>query len=183
MLKNFIKILLTIAIVSFVTVLSGCTDNTDKQNADKVDLKQERERLEEANRNLVLREKAMIDEYIKNSDKEFVETGTGLRYRIVSQGNDSLIKTGDVVTMEYEMRLLNGDLLYSSDNDGLKTFEVGHGGVESGLEEAVLYMHQGDEAEVIIPAYLAYGLIGDGNRIPPRSIIVYNLKIIDNQIN
>lgn len=183
MLKKFLKILLTFAVVSYVTVFSGCTENTGNHNGKIVNTKQDKEKLEEANRNLVRQEKEFIDDYVKNSGSEFVETGTGLRYHIVSVGDGSAIKTGDIVTMEYETRLLNGDLLYSSDNEGLKVFKVGHGGVESGLEEAVLYLHHGDEAEVIIPAYLAYGLIGDGNKVPPRSIIVYKLKIIDNQTN
>ena len=76
---------------------------------------------------------------------------------------------------------MDGELLYSSDKDGLKVFLVGRGGVESGLEEAVLHLHKNDKAIVIIPSHLAHGLAGDGKRIPARSTLVYTLKIIDNQ--
>lgn len=182
MLKIFNKILLTIAFISFVALLTSCTDNTDNKS-NNVNWKQDRDRLEEANRNLVKQEKEIIDDYIKKNNTEYVETGTGLRYRIVNLGDSALIQTGDIITMEYELRLLNGKLLYASDNDGLKTFKVGRGGVESGLEEALLHLHRGDEAEIVIPSYLAHGLTGDGVRIPPKSILVYKLKIIDNQKN
>ena len=104
-----------------------------------------------------------------------------MRYRIIEQGDDELIKTGDIVMMGYEVGLVNGELIYSSDNEGFKVFQVGRGGVERGLEEAVLHLHNNDVAEVIIPSYLAYGLTGDGNKIPPKSILVYKLKIIDKQ--
>ncbi|MBQ7533859.1 MAG: FKBP-type peptidyl-prolyl cis-trans isomerase [Bacteroidales bacterium] len=178
MLKKIEKILLTVVVVSFMAILTSCADNTDTQNVNNVK-KQDRERLEEANRYLVKQEKEIINEYIHNSGNEYVETGTGLRYRIVNQGDSTIIKTGDIVVMEYQNSLINGEVVYSSDNDGLKSFVVGRGGVERGLEEAVLHLHKGDEAEVIMPSYLAYGLTGDGNKIPPRSILVYKLKIID----
>lgn len=164
-------------------LLTACTDGIDNQSDSAVNVKSDKERLEEANRYLLKQEKEAIDDYIKTRGVDFIETGTGLRYRINKQGDSILIKTGDVVGMKYELRLLNGDLIYSSDNEGLKSFVVGRGGVESGLEEALLHLHKGDIAEIIIPTYLAYGLTGDGNRIPPRSTLVYNLEIIDNQIN
>ena len=94
-----------------------------------------------------------------------------------------MIKTGDIVALDYELRLLDGELVYSSKENGLKVFIVGRGGVESGLEEAVLHLHKGDEAEIIIPSHLAYGLAGDGDKIPIRSTIVYKLKVIENQSN
>lgn len=183
MLKKISNILLTIAFVSCVALMVSCADNTDNQSNTTVNIKQEKQRLEEANRYLVQQEKELINEYISKSEHEFVETGTGLRYCIVNQGDSLLVRQGDIVTMEYELRLINGELIYCSENEGLKVFKAGRGGVESGLEEAVLHLHNGDVAEVIIPSYLAHGLTGDGNRIPPRSILVYNLKIIDKQIN
>jgi len=35
----------------------------------------------------------------------------------------------------------------------------------------------GGEAIFIIPPFLAYGLIGDGGKIPPRAIIIYDVSI------
>lgn len=180
MLKSF-NILLTTAIICFVTIFMSCADNVGNQTGKDVIIKQEKAKLEEANRYLVQQEKGIIDNYISTTNAEFETTGTGLRYRVIEQGDSELIKTGDIITMEYEVRLINGELMYSSDNDGLKVFQVGRGGVERGLEEVVLRLHYDDRAEVIIPSYLAHGLTGDGNRIPPRSILVYNLKIIDKQ--
>ena len=110
-----------------------------------------------------------------------IQTGTGLRYQIVSQGDGDLIREGNVVTLEYEVRLLNGDLIYSSQNDGRKTFLVGRGGVESGLEEAILKLRKNSTAILILPAHLAHGLIGDGNKVPPRATLVYRLKVVDKQ--
>ena len=60
-----------------------------------------------------------------------------------------------------------------------KQFRIGQGGVESGLEEGVLLLlHEGDKATFIMPPHLAHGLPGDGNRIPARSIIVYEVELV-----
>lgn len=178
MLRIFNKVLSVIITTCLMVLLASCTENTDNQSDNRAN-GQDRERLEEANRYLVKQEKEIINEYINNCGNGFVETGTGLRYRIVNQGDSVLIKTGHIVVMEYQTSLINNEIVYSSDNDGIKSFVVGRGGVERGLEEAMLHLHIGDEAEVIMPSYLAYGLTGDGNKIPPRSILVYKLKIID----
>ena len=183
-MKIFYRILSAFVIIWLLPCFYACSeDHEPKMQHQVADLKQRNEKLEDLNRNLILQERKAIDEYIENSGFDFERTGTGLCYRIVNQGDGELIKTGDIVSMEYEMSLLNGNELYNSNTTGPKVFLVGRGGVESGLEEAVLKLHNGDEAEIIIPSRLAYGLTGDGDKIPSNATIVYKVKIIDNQIN
>ena len=46
-----------------------------------------------------------------------------------------------------------------------------------------LKMLKGDEAEIVIPSRLAYGLTGDGDKIPCMATLVYKLKVIEHQTN
>jgi FKBP-type peptidyl-prolyl cis-trans isomerase len=55
---------------------------------------------------------------------------------------------------------------------------VGQGEVEPGLDEGIRLLHSGDKARFILPPHLAYGLIGDENKIPARSVIVYDLTVL-----
>lgn len=137
--------------------------------------------MEKANRYLLNEEGEEIENYVRRHGLEMVATGTGLRYQILKQGPGNQIKAGDKVTLDYELRTLAGNLVYSSDKDGVKTFVVGDGSVESGLDEAMAYLHYGDVAKLIIPFHLAYGLHGDDNRIPEYTTLVYTIKINDNQ--
>ena len=137
--------------------------------------------MEKANRYLVSEEEEDIANYIARHGLDMTVTGTGLRYQILSQGSEQSITKGDQVTLEYELHSIAGDLIYSSDNDGVKTFVVGEGTVESGLDEAMNYMHRGDVAKLIIPFHLGYGLHGDDNGIPEYATLVYTIKILDNQ--
>jgi FKBP-type peptidyl-prolyl cis-trans isomerase len=51
--------------------------------------------------------------------------------------------------------------------------------VESGLEEVILFLKKGDRAKIIIPSHLAFGLVGDGNKIPAMATLVYDLELIE----
>ena len=83
--------------------------------------------------------------------------------------------------MEFELRSIAGDVIYSSENDGVKSFVIGDGSVEAGLDEAVRHLHRGDLAKVIIPSHLGYGLHGDDRSIPEYATLVYVIKILENQ--
>ena len=144
--------------------------------------KQEMKRsMEAANRYLLTEEQEEIERYVQRHGLEMVQTGTGLRYQIVKQGTGKQINKGDEVCLDYRLSSLKGELFYSSEEDGAKTFRVGEGGAESGLDEAMAYLHYGDVAKLIIPYHLAYGLHGDDNRIPGYATLVYTIKIIENQ--
>jgi FKBP-type peptidyl-prolyl cis-trans isomerase len=104
-------------------------------------------------------------------------TNTGLWYEIVKKGNGTKAKAGQKATITYSVDLLDGTHCYSSDSLGLKTFKIGQGGVESGLEQGILLLSQGDSARFILPPYMAYGITGDGDRIGPRAILVYSVSL------
>ena len=50
--------------------------------------------------------------------------------------------------------------------------------IESGLHEGISYMKEGDRAKIIIPSYLAHGLIGDLDKMPPLATIIYDIRLI-----
>ena len=175
-MKNYCKYLIPLLLIAFL----ACGEKTPKQQ-NPVSKSEMKNSMEKANRYLLNEEEEDIANYIKRHGLEMTSTGTGLRYQIMKQGSNKRIEKGERVTLEYELHSIAGDLIYSSDNDGVKSFVVGEGGVESGLEEAMNYLHRGDVAKLIIPYHLAYGLHGDDNRIPEYATLVYTIKIIDNQ--
>lgn len=172
------KLLLRLLLIGGFIVIYSC-DNKSQIDSQVVDKKNIRESLIENNIELLSQESNLIDEYVKQNDIDVVRTGTGLRYRILNYGEGPFIKKGDRITLQYEITLLNGNVIYSSETDGNKTFVVGRGGVESGLEEAVLKLKRNSEAILILPSHLAHGFVGDGNKISYRNILVYKLKVID----
>jgi FKBP-type peptidyl-prolyl cis-trans isomerase FkpA len=151
-----------------------------KSNEPNISSKQAKDRLQYVNKALVERDRELIEAYIERHRLGGVESnGAGLYYKIWGNSSEPLIGNGNIVTLNYRITLLDGTLCYSSDNSKPKEFTVGYGGVETGLEMAMLLMRKGQSAKLILPPHLAHGLLGDNNLIPPRSIIVYDVHVIN----
>lgn len=163
-------------------MLLGLTACREKPKAPTPVTKDEMKKsMETANRYLLNEEEDEIERYVRRHGLEMVKTGTGLRYQILKQGSENQIEKGNTVTLGYELHSIKGELIYSSENEGFKKFVVGDGSVETGLDEAVTYLHKGDLAKVIIPFHLAYGLHGDDRDIPEYATLIYTIKIVDIQ--
>lgn len=169
---------LVIVLCAILLGLSSCHEQPQSSTT-KVSNSQLKESLEKANRYLTSDEEEDIQNYVRRHQWEMVATGTGVLYQIVKTGNGPLIQPGQVVTMEYVLNDLYGDVVYSSDSDGVIKFVVGHGGVVAGVDEAVRHLHQGDIAHVVVPSHLGYGLLGDQKKVPSRATLIYTLNIIE----
>ncbi|PWD98326.1 FKBP-type peptidyl-prolyl cis-trans isomerase [Marinilabilia rubra] len=176
---NIYSTLPKVILLVLMTAMSSCSgsQNRDgkKENQGQIPL----ETYIKINRSLVEREQKKIEQYVKEHNLEMETTGTGLWYGIEAEGEGDKVKKGQVVTLDYEIKLLDGTVCYSSDESGPKEFLVGQGGVESGLEEGVLLLKPGAKARFIMPPHLAHGLIGDDDQIPSRAIILYEVTVLD----
>ncbi|MBK9290644.1 MAG: FKBP-type peptidyl-prolyl cis-trans isomerase [Bacteroidetes bacterium] len=150
----------------------------DEPATKEADLK---ESLIKANRYLIRSEEEDIDDFLRRYGWKMQKTGTGLRYSIETPGKGDKARYGQLVTLKYKVMLLTGDVIYDSEQLGLKQFVVGRGGVETGLEEGIVMLRKGDKAKFILPSHLAFGLLGDSEKIPPRTPIVYLIEVVDIQ--
>jgi len=130
------------------------------------------------NRGVVRTEDQQIDDFIARYGWKMNKTGTGLRYLIYKKGKGEKAVKGKIAVIGYTLRFLNGDLCYSFDKEGPKEFKIGYGNVESGIEEGILLMHVGDRAKFIVPSHLAFGLLGDQNKIPQQATLVYDIELV-----
>lgn len=144
----------------------------------ETEIRETEEALISVNRLLIQKDKEKIVEYQKQHQLTLQETSSGLWYAVMYKGSGNKAEAGNRVTLAYEVSLLDGSTCYDSDSLGLKQFVVGKGGVESGLEEGILMLHEGSKALFIMPPHLAHGMPGDGNRIPARAILVYQVELI-----
>ena len=135
-------------------------------------------RMAEVNRIMLSKDKRRIEGYIEREHLDMKESPTGLWYWVQNPETGDFVKPGMNVSLKYKLGLMEGNICYDSDKKGLKSFRVGQGGVESGLEEGILMMKIGGKAKFIMPPHLAYGLPGDGDCIPARAIIVYDIEVL-----
>lgn len=134
--------------------------------------------MESVNTQMMREESAQIDGYAERKQWQMTTTGTGLRYMIYEKGSGEKAEPGRYATVAYEVSLLDGTVVYSSEQSGTQEFLIGQDNVESGLHEGITYMHTGDKAKFILPSHLAHGIAGDQNKIPPRSSVVYDIHLL-----
>ncbi len=168
-----------ILLIGFLFFTIGCSNQQRSDKKATKTMKVSEKSLIKANRYLVHSEEEDIDNYIRRHGLKMKRTGSGLRYMIIKQGSGPKAKLGDIAVINYTIRLITGDIVYSSAKLGPKTFEIGHGGVESGLEEGILLLKKGDQAKFILPSHLAFGLHGDEKKIPPVMPLVYDVELLN----
>jgi FKBP-type peptidyl-prolyl cis-trans isomerase FkpA len=137
-----------------------------------------KEQLIGANKHLLERDAELIESFIKRRNWNMKSTKSGLYYSIDEVGDGEIAQRGDIISLRYKVSLLDGTLCYSSDINGPLVFKIGQGGIEAGIEEASLMLSTGDKARLILPPFLAHGLTGDQDKIPPRAVIVYELEVL-----
>jgi len=157
-------------------LISACKDEKPLLSKEKYD--QTQRQLVEVNKILVRKDRQMIQGFIDRNQIEMQESETGLWYTIIEKGDGIASESGKQATITYRIGLLDGTECYNSTIQGAKTFLIGRGGVESGLEEGILMLNAGGKAKFIMPPHLAYGLPGDGDKIPARAIIIYDVEVL-----
>ena len=175
LMKN--PVLYFLVLIISVTLFNACNSETPKTN--RPGKKDYKEPLMEANRHVVKAESQHIEDFLRRYKWEMKESGSGLRYMIYKEGNGKPAKEGMIAIINYNIKVITGDIVYSSEQNGPLSFLIGKGEVISGLEEGILLLNAGDKAKFIIPSHLAYGLVGDGNLIPGKTTLIYDIELLN----
>ena len=155
--------------------LTSCQVHTEKNIQT---LRPGKDEMADLNKYFVQKDREMIQNYIERKNLEMTESSTGLWYLIKKEGTGDFITDNDNVVMDYDCSLLDGTVCYSSEFLGPKEIILGRSQLEAGLNEGLRMLKNGAEATFILPPFLAYGLIGDGKKIPSRAVIRYNVNIL-----
>lgn len=161
-----------LALIAIILLAVECQNKPDSRSTSAPRTEAE---LIEINKSLITQDRQQITGYLGKIDRIFTETNTGLWYSVLENGNGPTVKTGDNVSYDFESTLLNGDPCYS----GTHTVKVGYTDIGSGVTEGLQLMQKGSDYLFIVPPYLAFGLTGDGGKIPGRAILIYRIRIKD----
>lgn len=115
----------------------------------------------------------------KNKRKKgVITTESGLQYRILKSGRGPKPTEEDTVTVHYKGTLLDGTEFDSSyRRNQPATFAVSR--VVKGWTEALQLMSVRSKWKVYIPPELGYGVRGAGAKIPPNSVIIFEIELLE----
>ena len=140
---------------------------------------------------LEVQDKQLMDRYgaVKRAGEEFlaknkannevVTTASGLQYIVLKEGKGTKPKLSDRVKVNYVGTLLDGTEFDKSADQGDKPVEFYVGQVIAGWTEALQLMPVGSKWKLFIPQELAYGKRGGGEVIPPFSMLIFEVELVD----
>ncbi|MFD2517903.1 peptidylprolyl isomerase [Salinimicrobium flavum] len=109
----------------------------------------------------------------------FEQTNSGLRYKMISQGNGKQAEKGKTVSVHYKGMLPDGTVFDSSYKRKQPIeFPLGKGHVIEGWDEGIQLLKEGDQARFVIPSDLAYGSRGAGGVIPPDATLIFDVELV-----
>jgi len=128
-----------------------------------------------ANRTIAQSEETAIDEYIGRRGWQMKKLQEGARVWEYRKGDNGSVTFEDSVRVKYSVEAINGKMIYDNIDE---TYVAGRRREMIGLDQAVLTLSHGSRAKVILPSNLAYGVGGDGNRIPQSAILVIDVEVL-----
>ncbi|WP_028891023.1 peptidylprolyl isomerase [Tenacibaculum sp. 47A_GOM-205m] len=124
--------------------------------------------------------KAKQKELLDSVAAGYDETPSGLRYKILQNGDGKQATKGAMVSVHYKGQLLDGTVFDSSYKRKQPIdFAIGVGQVISGWDEGIQLLKVGDKARLVIPSDLAYGAQGAGGVIPPNATLIFDVELMN----
>ncbi len=127
----------------------------------------------------IAEQKAQAEAAMEKLAAGFEKTDSGLRYKMIQQGNGTKAEKGKTVSVHYEGSLPNGQVFDSSFKRNQPIdFQLGVGQVIAGWDEGISLLQVGDKARFVIPSHLGYGSAGAGGVIPPDATLVFDVELM-----
>ncbi|WP_170234254.1 FKBP-type peptidyl-prolyl cis-trans isomerase [Segetibacter aerophilus] len=101
----------------------------------------------------------------------------GVYYQIIEPGNGKSISLTDSVTARYQLRLLGSRDVISGSETESYTFLLGT--LIKGWQLAVPLVKTGGKLQIVIPSGLAYSIRTRAAKIPPNSVLMFDIQVLD----
>lgn len=136
----------------------------------------------EKNIKLVAQEEKIIDSIIKSTpEKEYLISKKGFWYTYEQRNEvDTLTpKRGDMAYFEYEIDDLHGNVIYTALELRPQEYLVDKQEIMTGLRNGIKLMRKNEKVAFLFPSHVAYGYLGDKNRIGPNTPLKCTVTLTD----
>lgn len=101
-------------------------------------------------------------------------TKSGLQYQELKAGEGGSPIATSTALVKYEGKLRNGTVFDANEQTPMPV-----DGVVPGFSEALQLMQKGGEYRIWIPSELAYGEQSPGPEVPPNSLLIFDVTLLD----
>lgn len=157
--------ILLLAIAVFMIACSKPSPQLPANKGNRVN--ESREGLLAVNKRLAIKEDSLLRVYAQK-DADLIKNELGFWYKVDKRTNAKSPKENEICAFSLQLMLLNNIVLQSTEEQ----IEIGKKQTIFGLEEGLKLMHRGERATFVLPWYLAYGMLGYHDVVPPYTSIV-----------
>jgi gliding motility-associated peptidyl-prolyl isomerase len=134
------------------------------------------------NKKLVANEESQIDSIIKsNPEIKYIASDKGYWYHYeIENSTDSIRpKRGDVAYFNYEVKDLNGNLIYSEAELKPQVYYVDKQNIMMGLRDGIKLMNEGEKVTFLFPSHMGFGYHGDNKKIGTNQPLMCTVTLND----
>jgi len=145
-------------------------------------------RMKAAEAEVLKKDDKTITDLLKKNNVKAVKSPLGTYVEIIQPGTGPNADTSSIVKVNYTGKTLDGKIFDSNMQPGFfrqsplfanLTADPTLGRVVPGWEDGLKMINKGTKAKFYIPSSLAYGAQGRGENIPPNSILVFDIELLD----
>lgn len=126
----------------------------------------------------VIVEASIIAKRAASDMKDLVQGTEGLYYTILEKGSGTSIAVSDTVKLFYKGYLLeNGQIFDQTKDNSPARFPLSR--LIRGWQIGVPLVNVGGKIRLVIPSHLAYGIRTRSPKIPPNSILVFDIEVLE----
>jgi len=120
----------------------------------------------------------VIQQYLADNNLTADSTASGLHYIITDPGSGNAHpELSSTVQVKYKGYLTNGTVFDQTQPGQSISFPLN--GVIEGWKEGIRLFTKGGKGVLLVPSYLGYGPGGSGSAIPPNTVLVFDIELID----
>lgn len=134
------------------------------------------------NKKIIAGEEEQIKAIIKSdSAKKYIASKKGYWYYYESRNlTDSLTpKKGDIALFDYEIKDLDGKIIYSQEELERQIYKVDKQDIMMGLRDGIKLMRKKEKVRFLFTSHMGYGYHGDNNKIGTNQPLFCTVTLYD----
>lgn len=136
----------------------------------------------ERNKKLIAQEESAIAQLIKaDTASHYIASSKGYWYAYENQNKKDTLKPkrGNVAIFDYEIKQLNGAVIYSKNELQTQNYLVDKQNIMMGLRDGIKLMHKNETVKFIFPSHIAFGYHGDNHKIGSNQPLICTVTLND----
>lgn len=123
------------------------------------------------------KEKEIIEKAIQKGETDVKENVEGVYYTILKEGTGQSITVNDTVTVHYKGYLFTNGIVFDQTKEKPATFPLKR--LIKAWQIGIPLCKVGGKIKLVIPSALAYSIRTRAAKIPPNSILVFEIEVLD----